>query len=46
MLITPSAASTLGAKKEDELIVTPKDVDLLVQECATIIANSINATLR
>ncbi|MBR6773900.1 MAG: GPR endopeptidase [Clostridia bacterium] len=39
-------ASTLGAKKEDELIVTPKDVDLLVQECATIIANSINATLR
>ena len=38
-------ASTLGAK-EEELIVTPKDVDLLVQECAIIIAKSINTALR
>ena len=38
-------ASTLGANN-NELIVTPKDVDLLVSECASVIAKSINDALR
>ena len=42
-------SSTLTGEKvdesEDDLIVTPKDIDVLVEECAEIIASAINSAL-
>lgn len=42
-LIKEAAGNTVddGA----ELIVTPKDIDLIVEECAFIIASALNAAL-
>ncbi len=41
-------ASTLsGEKKQDDgLVVTPKDIDLIVEDCAEIIASAINNALK
>lgn len=38
-------ASTLGEGADEELVVTPKDVDILVEESAEIIAAAINVAL-
>ena len=42
-------ASTIagGEKSEDDaLVVTPKDIDLLVEDCAEVIASAINSALK
>lgn len=38
-------ASMLLDSNEEELVVTPKDVDILVEECAEVIAGAINDAL-
>ena len=35
-------ASTLGANISSEMVVTPKDIDIIVRDCAYVIARAIN----
>lgn len=40
------ASTFSGEKLPDDMIVTPKDIDLIVEDCAFVIAESINGALK